>query len=268
MTMLPKTRRLRYGALALTIAAFVPLAIGGSASASTIQGPGNFSYGPQGNEQLVNHVNASAVTNHKTVFKVKFGLGVGASPVVTAVNRAVALTSRCEKCNAIAIGFQVVTTTTQDLLALHAVNVASATNDSCRVTCAAVADAYQVVVATDTPQAMSFGQLLSPQQLIALYYLRSDFLALPDSGLSLTQIQDKCEDLVGQAIAILQDANYGGPNYGPPVYTTLALPSFSPAAPSFSPAVSGAGAGPDVTSSNQPVVKLYQDIQSLPSSAG
>jgi hypothetical protein len=253
MTMLPKTRRLRSGALALTIAAFVPLAISGSASASTIQGPGNF--GPQGNK-IVNQVNADAVTNHKTVFKVKFGLGVGAGPVVTAVNRAMALTSRCASCNAIAIGFQVVTTTERDLVALHAVNVASAANDNCTVTCGAVADAYQVVVATDTPQALSFGQLLSPQQLIALFNLRSQFLALPHSGLSLTQIQAQCEDLVQQAMAILQDANYGGPSY-----TTFTPPSFSPAVP-------GAGAATKLASSNQPVVKLYRDIQFQPSSAG
>lgn len=260
MTMLPKTRRLRSGALALTIAAFVPLAISGSASASTIQGPGNFGSSPQGNK-IVNQVNADTVTNHKTVFKVKFGLGVGASPVVTAVNRAMALTSRCARCNAIAIGFQVITTTERDLVALHAVNVASAINDSCTVTCGAVADAYQVVVATDTPQALSFGQLLSPQQLIALYYLRSQFLALPHSGLSLTQIQAQCEDLVQQAIAILQDANYGGPSYGAPIYTTFTPPSFSPAVP-------GAGAATELASSNQPVVKLYRDIQFQPSSAG
>jgi hypothetical protein len=260
MTMLPKTRRLRSGALALTIAAFVPLAISGSASASTIQGLGNFVSSPQGTE-IVNHVTADTGTNHKTVFKVKFGLGVGASPVVTAVNRATALTRRCASCNAIAIGFQVVTTTEQDLVALHAVNVASAANDSCTATCGAVADAYQVVVATDTSQALSFGQLLSPQQLIALYNLRSQFLALPHSGLSLTQIQDSCEDLVQQAMAILQDANYGGPSYGASIFTT-----FTP--PSFSPDVHGASPATKLTSSNQPVVKLYRDIQFLPPSAG
>jgi hypothetical protein len=260
MTMLPKTRRLRCGALALTIAAFVPLAISGSASASTIQGPGNFVNSPQGTE-IVNHVTAEAVTNHKTVFKVKFGLGVGASPAVTAVNRVDALTGWCANCNAIAIGFQVVTTTQRDLIALHAVNVATATNNDCTLVCGAVADAYQVVVATDTPQALTFGQLLSPQQLIALLYLRSQFLALPNSGLSLIQIQAQCENLVAQAMGILQDANYGGPNYGAAIYTTFSVPSFSPA-------VHGAGAATELTSSNQPVVKLYRDIRSLPSSAG
>ena len=127
-------------------------------------------------------------TDQKTVFKVKFGLGEGASPTITAINRAVALTSRCANCTAIAIGFQVVTTTEQDLVDLHAINVAKATNNDCTATCDAVADVYQVVVATDTPQPMSFVKLLSPQQRNALYQLRSEFLALaefrpqPDPG--------------------------------------------------------------------------------------
>ena len=57
-----------------------------------------------------------------------------------------------------------------------------------------------------------------------------------------------------------QDAT-SAPELGAPVYHDLALPSFSPA-------VHGAGAAIELTSSNQPVVNLYRDIQFLPSSAG
>lgn len=248
-----RARRLRSGALTLTLAAFIPLAIGGSASASTIAGAGNNLGSPQGNE-VDNLASATAVTNGKTVFNVKFGLGAPDGPVVTAVNRAVALTSHCAKCNAIAIGFQVVTTTTQDLVDLRATNVANATNDDCSITCDAVADAYQVVVATDTPRALTYGQLLSPQQLIALYNLRSEFLALPNSGLTLTQIQAKCDDLANQAVTILNDADYGGPSYGPVSYTALALPTFVPA-------VQGAGAA---GGTSHPLVTLYRNIKSDP----
>lgn len=267
MTMLPKTRhrarRLRSGVLTLTLAVFVPLAIPVTASASTIPGyppPGDFVSSPFGNEFL-NQVNADSETDQKTVFKVKFGLGEGASPTITAINRAVALTSRCANCTAIAIGFQVVTTTEQDLVDLHAINVAKATNNDCTATCDAVADVYQVVVATDTPQPMSFGKLLSPQQRNALYQLRSEFLALPNSGLSLTQIQAKCQDLAGQAVDILQDANSGGPIAGAPVYTTPTLPTFSPAA-------HGVGSYTELTGTDQPVVNLYHDLQSKPSWSG
>jgi hypothetical protein len=263
--MLSRTRRLRSGALALTIAALIPLAIGGSASASTISGPGNFGGGPAG-IQLVNQVRSDVVTDHKTVFNVKFGLGVGDGPVVTAVNRATALTSRCAHCNAIAIGFQVVTTTQQDLRALHVINVATATNNNCHLTCNAVADAYQVVVATDTPRALTYGQLLSPQQLIALIYLRGQFLALTHSSLSLGQIQDQCLDLVGQAMAILQDANYAGPDFGTPDFGTPVHTAF--ARPTASPALQGPSAAAAPASSNQPVVKLYRDVQFQPAAGG
>jgi len=253
MSMLPETRkrarRLRSGVLTLTLAAFVSLAIGGSASATTIAGPGNFLGSPQGNE-VDNLARAAVFTDGKTVFNVKFGLGAAEGPVVTAVNRAVALTSHCATCTAIAIGFQVVTTTTQALVDLRATNIATATNDDCSLTCDAEADAYQVVVATDTPRALSYGQLLSPQQLIALYNLRSEFLALPKSGLTLTQIRAKCDDLANQAVAILDDADYGGPSYGPVSYTALAVPTFTPA---------GTPGG-----TSHPLVTLYRDIQFHP----
>ena len=258
--MLPKARRRarRSGVLTLTLAAFVPLAIPVTASASTIPGypsPGAFVSYPVGNEFL-NQVNADSVTNQKTVFKVKFGLGEGVSPIVNAVNRAVALTSRCENCNAIAIGFQVVTTTAQDLLSIHATNVAIATNDDCDVTCDAEADAYQVVVATDTPQAMPFGQLLKSSQLSALYNLRAQFMALPNSGLSLSEIQAKCQDLANQAMTLLEDASYAGPS------------DSAVTAPTISPTVHGAGTDTELTGSDRPVVDLYHDFQFRPFSGG
>jgi hypothetical protein len=258
MTMLPRTRhgarRLRSGALALTLAAFVPLAIPVTASASTSQAwtpTGNYVSNPQGNV-FVNEAKANSLTNLKTVFKVKFELGVGVSPTVSAVNRAEALTSQCADCNAVAIGFQVVTTTVRDITNIHALNVATATNDDCSLTCTAVADAYQVVVATDTPAALTFGQILDIDQLLALYQIRSEFLALPNSGLTLTQIQAKCADLVNQVVTILQDGSYGVPSY-----TTFTLPSFSPAA-------HGASAATEPAPGSVPLVNLYKDIQFQP----
>jgi hypothetical protein len=65
----------------------------------------------------------------------------------------------------------------------------------------------------------------------------------------------------GAAMLAPADRSYGAPSYGGPVYTTFTLPSFFPAA-------HGAGAATELTSSNQPVVNLYRDIQFLPSSAG
>ncbi|HLK78686.1 MAG TPA: hypothetical protein VKU77_34175 [Streptosporangiaceae bacterium] len=256
MTMLPKKRHgarlLRFGALALMTAAFVPLAISG-ASAGTIPGPVDFPAGLPGS-YTVNQVNAIAVTNQKTVFNVKWNLGEPEGPVVTAINHATALTARCANCTAIAIGFQVVTTTERDLVNLRADNVSTAINKNCTATCTAVADAYQVVVATDTSQPMSFGDLLSKQQLTALNNLRSQFLALPKSGLSLTQIQAECQDLATQAVTILQSADPAAPGPDASVYTGL-LPSFSPAVHAMDTAPSG---------TDLPVVELYKDIQFHP----
>lgn len=271
----------------LTLTAFVPLAIPVTASASINPAypvSGDYFGYPQGNE-FVNVVKADSQTNQRTVFKVRFGLGVGFSPTISAVNRAVALASQCADCHAIAIGFQVVTTTERDLTAIHALNVASASTKDCTVTCSAVADAYQVVVATDTPQPMSFGWLLG-QQLVALLNLRSQFLALPNSGLSLAQIQAKCQDLVNEAVALLQDGNDGndgndgGPGYwgdpsyppqsgygGPPSYpTNPGDQAFT--RPTYSPAVHGAEAGTQLTGDGEPVVQVYRDLQFQPFSAG
>jgi hypothetical protein len=241
--MLPKTRRgfrrMRSGALTLTLTAFVPLAIPAAASASSYA---------QGNE-LVNTVNADTSTNSKTVFNVKFQLGEGASPAFSAVNRATATTSDCANCTTIAIGFQVVTATEAGLLAIHTDNVATATNDDCTVVCSATADAYQVVVATDSSAPMSFYRLLSPQQFSELNKIGSEFNALPDDGLTLTQVQAECQSLVNQAIAILQAGNGGTA----PVTSRL---------PAFSPAIHGAGTDTGLTTSDAPVVNVYRDIQS------
>ncbi len=256
-------RRLRSGVLAVTMAAFVPLAVPVTASASTFDG-----YAPPGDHviytvgtQFVNQVYAGSFMNGRTVFREKFQLGVGTGSTINAVNRAVAVASRCDGCNAVALGFQIVTTTEQDLQAIHAVNVASATDRYCIDTCGAFADVFQVVVATDTPQPLTFGQLLSEAQLNGLYFIRTEFLALERSGLALPVVQAQCQHLVAQAVTILQDARIGGPDTGWPSYAAFTRPANSPAVPA-----TGAGAGP--SGSGRPVVNLYHDMQYRPFSAG
>jgi hypothetical protein len=205
----------RLSALAvLTLAAFITPAIPATASANT--DPHSFLYGqynsPPGNV-FINDVKAVARTRGHRVFNVKFQFRVGAaSGVVSAVNRATALTT-CAGCRAVAIGFQVVTTTAHDLAALHVLNVATADTTACAPHCNAVADAYQVVVATDTPDPMSFGWFLSPRQMSGLSEIRAEFLALPSSGLTMSQVQRKCEDLVDQATDILQSGSDERPDH-------------------------------------------------------
>jgi hypothetical protein len=265
-------RRLRSGVLAVTMAAFVPLAVPVTASASTFDG-----YTPPGDHviytvgtQFVNQVYAGSFMDGGTVFREKFQLGVGTGSTINAVNRAVAVASRCDGCSAVALGFQIVTTTVQDLQTIHAVNVADAKNIYCVDTCAAFADVFQVVVATDTPQPLTYGQLLSEAQLNGLIFIRTEFLALERSGLPLPVISAQCQHLVAQAVTILQDARVGGPGTGWPSYAAFTRPANSTAAtqPAFSPAVPAASAGSGPSGSGRPVVNLYHDMQYRPFSAG
>jgi hypothetical protein len=249
ITMMLKTRHrawpTRGSVLALTLAAFLPLAIPAAASASTFPSfspPGQQVPDPPGNV-FINEVNAVAQTS-RPVFNVKFQLGIGATGTVSAVNRARAQTE-CAGCSATAIAFQVVSTTARHLHLIQALDAAKAINTVCTPDCSAVADAYQVVVATDTPWPLSFAQILGPYQLYTLYQIRSEVLGLPHSGLTISQVQSKCEDLVSQVTALLADSWPGTPSY-----TSLTAPSFQPAP------------------SSQPIVKLYRDTQFFPQIAG
>jgi hypothetical protein len=252
MTMLLKTingaRRWRPGAVALALAAFIPSAIPATASAGTVPPSpfGQYTSSPPGNV-FVNNVKAVAQTSGHPVFKVKFQFRVGAPGTIRAVNRAQALT-QCNGCDAMAIGFQVVTTTSHDLAALHLLNVGTADSSACAPDCNAVADAYQVVVATDTQYPLTLGWFVNRRQMSDLSRIQSEFLALPRSGLSISQVQNKCEDLVDQVSAILESSSYRMADNA----------SFTRPSSSARHGVDAAG-GP--TPRREPIVKVYRDIR-------
>ena len=254
--MLSRTRHgawlARSGVLALTLAALVPFAAPVAASASPNPGfppPGS----GLGGIDYTNQVKAFNSTDQHTVFNVKFNAQTSFSAALTATNHAEAQTSNCSDCNAIAIGLQVVTTTALGFTDIHAHDVAVATDIACVSACNAVADAYQIVVVTETPEAISVNGLLTIPQQIALAHVRSEFNGLPTSGLTLTQIQSKAQDLANQTVSILEDATYGTS------YTTFSVPTFSPAVHGAAPT-----ATLPQTSSEAPIVKLYKDIQFVP----
>jgi hypothetical protein len=249
-------RRWRPSALTLTLTLMLAALISpATASAHTVQSPsfpfGRYGYGPRGNV-VVNHVNALAQTSGQPVFKVKYQFHVGFAPTLSAVNRADALTE-CAGCHSIAIGFQIVTTTKRNLAALHSLNVATATDTACAPGCSAVADAYQVVVATDTPSPLALDWIVDPDQRVTMSGIRSEFLALPHSGLTVSQVQSRCEDLVRQAIAILRSGSDEAP--GNAAFTRPSSPS----------ARSGAS---ELTRRHAPIVRLYRDIKLDPQTAG
>lgn len=251
----PRGWRLRSGLLAFTLALFVPLAIPATASASGFPNTGpndnafipvsNYVFGPQGQE-FVNDVSASAPEQGNSVFNVKFQLGIGVSPSVSAVQDVNAVAD-CSGCTAIAVGFQVVTTTLNYFTKISAQNDDVANAGACTPTCTAIADGYQVVVATDTPQPLSFGRLLSRAELTQLNTVRTQFLALPNSGDSPQQIQSECESLVSQVVSILESSSYAN---------------------SSTPGSSIHGVGPGQTGSDKFLVQLYKSIQFFPASLG
>jgi hypothetical protein len=147
-----------------------------------------------------------------------------------------------------AIGFQVVTTTSHDLAALHLLNVGTADSSACAPDCDAVADAYQVVVATDTQYPLTLGWFVNRRQMSDLSRIQSEFLALPRSGLSISQVQSKCEDLVDQVSAILESSSYRMADNA----------SFTRPSSSARHGVDAAG-GP--TPRREPIVKVYRDIR-------
>jgi hypothetical protein len=243
-------RRLRALTMAPALAVFILPAIPSSASADTNPPSfafGKYSYGPHGNV-IINDVKAVARTSGHPVFNVKFQFHAGFNPTTSAVNRAAALTT-CAGCRSIAIGFQVVTTTERNLAALHSVDVATATDTACAPRCRAVADAYQVVVATDTPSPLALDWILDPHQKSNMSTIQSEFLALPNSGLTIPQVQSRCEDLVRQVIALL-----GSGSGGPPSNTAFTS--------------RGVGAATEPAPSRRPVVKVYRDIKLGPADGG
>jgi len=249
-------RRLRSLAPVPALAVFILSAIPLSASAATNPPSfpfGKYSYGPHGNV-IVNDVKAVARTSGQPVFNVKFQFHAGFNPTTSAVNRAAALT-KCAGCRAIAIGFQVVTTTEHNLAALHSLDVATAKDAACSPGCKAVADAYQVVVATDTPSPLALDWILDPHQKSSMSTIRSEFLALPHSGLTIPQVQSRCEDLVRQVITILRSGSDEAP--GDTAFTR----------PLYRPAGHGAGAATEPTPRRGPIVKVYRDIKLGPQTA-
>jgi hypothetical protein len=228
-TMLHKMRnwawRLRCGVMASAI--IVSLAIPVTASASTRAAT------------YVNLANAISLRSGSADFTLKFQLQQSSASTVNAVNRAVASTSKCHNCGAVAIGFQILVVAKQNLAALNADNTANATSFDC-VRCSTLAAAYQIISVSDS-------QPLTGQQEQDLNRIRAEVEALRNYGLETDQIQSRAGQLANQAVSILQDGAGTAP---------AAL------APAF-PAINGSALPAQLAESNQPVVKLFIKTQNL-----
>jgi len=235
--------RLRYGVVALAI--FATLAVPGTASAGV-------STSPLASPQPATYVNLARTTslrNFYHAFTLRFQLKQGSPSVLNANNSAVALTANCHDCGAVAIAFQVVFVTDQDLTAINANNNADATSYAC-VRCTNTAEAYQIIVATDEQ-----GRL-TDQQERGLAQVRAELEALQQPGLDPDQIQSQSDALANQAVSILDNPAYGVSDQGAPAGGPAV------AASTFSPAINASALPAALTESTQPLVDLYIDVKS------
>ena len=233
--MLSKIRSLRllYGVVPLTIlitlfsSVTASAAVRGTAPAST-------------EVTYVNLAKAISLRNSQTDYSVRFQLRQSSASIINADDNAVALTSGCHDCGAIAIAFQVVFAPAQSLTALNENSTAEAISNAC-VRCSTVALAYQIVDISNT-------QLrLTHEQLAGLEYVRLQLKALRYSGLSIDQIQSEVDELANQAIAILQNSTGAAPTSD---------------VPSVSPAINGSALLAHMTEITQPGIQLFVKIQS------
>jgi hypothetical protein len=220
--------RLRYGVVALTIPVMLAMPVAASAAVlGTASATSQVTY--------VNLAKATSLHNWQTDYSVKFQLRESSASIINADNSAVALTSGCHDCGAIAIGFQVVFAPAQSLTALNVDNTANATSYSC-VRCSTLAEAYQLVDISNSQQHLTYDQVAGLEQV------HFELEALQYSGLSTDQIQSKVAELANQALTILQNSAGAAP---------------AGSAPSISPAINGSALPAQLTGN------LRQDSERL-----
>jgi hypothetical protein len=231
---------LRWGIMALAI--FVPLAIPVTASASATP---PVEHRDMHTRTYVNMASAFSWTLSPSNSALKFKLQQSSASTIRADEFAVALAIGCHQCRAVSIAIQVVVVPKQKLAAVHEYTRAFATARDC-VRCAVLADAYQIIFATDAQP------LVTDRQKLCLSLVNTELEALRNSHVGINQIKDRAADLVNQIVYILRH-----PSYMPPISTapTRAADTLSPAA--NGPAVPGGRAG-----NNRPVIDVYHAIQS------
>jgi hypothetical protein len=229
--------RLRYGVAALAM--FAPLAAAGAASAAVSTTPGPVTY--------TNLANATSQRDFYHAFTLKYQLEQAAPTVLNASNQAVALTQNCHDCGALAIAFQVVFVSEQNLTKINAYNNANATSFNC-VRCLNMAAAYQIIVASDVQTQLTEQQELGLAQVqTTLQGLQRDA-----SDLNPTVVENIAGGLANQALSIVDNPSYGqGTPGGGPLARTSA----------FSPAINGSARAAALTEDTQPIADLYVDVK-------
>lgn len=231
---------LRWGIMALAI--FVPLAIPVTASASATP---PVEHRDMHTRTYVNMASASSWILSPSNSALKFKLRESSASTIRAGEFGVALAIGCHHCRAVSIAIQVVVVPKQRLAAVHEYTRAFAATRDC-VSCVVLADAYQIIFATDTQP------LVTDRQKLCLDLVNTELEALRNSHIGIKQLEERAADLVNQIVYILRH-----PSYVPPIGTapTRRAQTLSPAA--NGPAVPGGRQG-----NSRPVIDVYHAIQS------
>jgi hypothetical protein len=184
-----------------------------------------------------NQAETGSQTNGWTSYDVEYQLGQSVAATVTGSNDAEASATYCHDCGAIAIGFQVLVVSKQELNTINATNSSEAVSAFC-TRCSVFAGAYQIVVATNTPLQLSLGQALG------LADIHAKLLTIERDGLSATRSEQLADGLADEAVAVLQGGGHG-PNQ----------------AAAYSPATARADLPGHLTENTGPIVNLYETLK-------
>jgi len=111
-------------------------------------------------------------------------------------NNATASATKCRRCAADGIAFQVVVTSAQNLATLNATNQANAVSSNC-VRCSTFAGAYQIVYASN--------RKLAPWQIHSLNAVRYKLMILRFTGLKGNALQKRLDRIADDVMAILNN---------------------------------------------------------------
>jgi hypothetical protein len=216
------------GLTALT--ALATLAVPAVASADTPAGPPAAPV----TQTIANQASASSQRNGHTDWVLKYQFKqVSPAATLNVTNNATATATRCRRCAADGIAFQVVVTSAQNLATLNATNQASAVSSNC-VRCSTFAGAYQIVYASN--------RKLAPWQVQSLNAVRFNLMVLRFTDLKGTALQNRLDKIADHVVAILNNGHSR---------VTPVTPALTPA---LAPALAGTPAPAALTTNNGPVI--------------
>ena len=216
------------GLTALT--ALATLAVPAAASAATPAAPPAVPV----TQTVTNQASASSQRNGHTDWVLKYQFKqVSSTATLNVTNNATASATKCRRCAADGIAFQVVVTSAPNLATLNATNQANAVSSNC-VRCSTFAGAYQIVYASN--------RKLAPWQIQSLNAVRYKLMILRFTSLKGTALQKRLDKIADEVVAIL--------NYGQRPVTPV-TPALTPA---LAPALATTPAPAALTTNNGPVI--------------